>query len=328
MTKNLYSKEVSKQFYEERFSKGYMDDWDKNKKQRIFEILRELPLPEKGELLDFGCGNGVFTEVLKHALPQWKIYGCDISEVAISHAKKRFLDGEFFISDNDNPYLVNKKFDFIFSHHVLEHVFDIRKTLIEINSFLKPNGNMLLILPCGNQGSLEFNVANLRTDGINKEMENRFFYEDVGHVRRLTTSQITALLNEHNIKLAKAYYSNQYSGAIKWITQSSPKFILQFADPFYAKDEQAKEKLNRLRLKLLFLNLLQLPTILFHKIKNKRSKTFKDYVIFLFDIIPFILSYPFYAIIDKRSEEEWKKYKMQSNGSEMFVFFKKGSLKF
>ncbi|KJR40670.1 Methyltransferase type 12 domain protein [Candidatus Magnetoovum chiemensis] len=41
-----------------------------------------------GNGLDFGCGNGVFTKVLKTALPGWNIYGCDLSDVAIENAKK------------------------------------------------------------------------------------------------------------------------------------------------------------------------------------------------------------------------------------------------
>lgn len=47
--------------------------------QRVFEIVRDLNLGRTGVALDFGCWNGV-TEVLRQALPEWVIYGCDISE--------------------------------------------------------------------------------------------------------------------------------------------------------------------------------------------------------------------------------------------------------
>ncbi|PSL48924.1 methyltransferase family protein [Chitinophaga niastensis] len=323
MNKNLYSKEDSKQFYEERFTQGYMDDWDINKKRRVFEILRELDLPEKGRLLDFGCGNGVFTEVLKKALPHWEVYGCDISEVAISHAQNRFPDCTFFVSDNDRGNSLNEKFDFIFSHHVLEHVFDIEKTMAEINDFLKTGAAALLIFPCGNEGSFEHHLSLLRSDGINEAMGNRFFFEDPGHVRRLTSSQTAELMNQHNFQLSKAYYGNHYHGAIKWISQSSPKFVWSFTDAAKAKNKAARKEINRLRNKLLLLNFIQLPAIIFNKVKNKRAKNLKHYALLLIDFIPSLFSYPFYAAVNRRSEQEWKEKKKHPHGSEMYLFFKR-----
>jgi hypothetical protein len=63
-----------------------------------------------------------------------------------------------------------------------------------MSNYLKAAASaMLHILPCGNEGSFEHNVCLLRKDGINPELEGRFFFEDEGHVRRLTTEQLSAL---------------------------------------------------------------------------------------------------------------------------------------
>lgn len=105
-TDQLYNKQTSEEFYDERYTKGYMDEWPVEKKQRVFEVIRSLNLPDEGEALDFGCGNGVFTEVMRQALPKWKIYGTDISAVAIENAKARISSCIFFTFTDES--LMNK----------------------------------------------------------------------------------------------------------------------------------------------------------------------------------------------------------------------------
>lgn len=319
MKNELYQKEESKQFYENRYEKGYMDEWPSDKKQRVFNIIKILDLPESGNALDFGSGNGVFTDVLRQALPKWKIYGCDISKNAIENAKNRFPECSFFVSDNERSPVI--KFDFLFSHHVLEHVFDIKKTINEINTLLNPKSFVLHIFPCGNENSIEYQVCKMRTDGINKEMENRFFFEDEGHVRRLTTEQTNILMKEYGFALENDFYSNQYYGAIKWISQSSPKFVMEFTNPKKAIDKKAYKSLSILRFKFILLFILQLPANLFSRIELVRNKKLKHYFMLIIDLIPFLISYPIYAIVNYKAKQEWNYSKHLKNGSEMYLFY-------
>ncbi len=323
MKNELYQKEIAIDFYENRYEKGYMDEWPVEKKQRVFEILRSLPLAETGEALDYGCGNGVFTDLLRQALPKWKIYGSDISQNAISNAKQRFPECTFFVSDNDRKS--DLKFDFLFSHHVLEHVFDIEKAMAEINEYMKPESSIMHILPCGNENSFEYNLCQLRTDGFNPEMENRFFFEDEGHVRRLTTQRISDLLKVHGFTLERDFYSNQFHGAIKWITQSSAAFIKKFADPEKAKDADSKKQLTQLQSKFLLLTNLQRPYALYQDTKSIKNKKPKHYLALLAFMIPSIVSYPIHAFINSKAKQEWKANKKSKNGSEMYVFFNRKS---
>lgn len=319
MKNDLYRKEGSKHFYDNRYEKGYMEEWSDDKLQRVFEIIIALPLPETGIALDFGCGNGIFTNVLRKALPKWKIYGCDISTNAINNAKTRFPDCTFFVSDNDHPS--DLKFDFLFSHHVLEHVFDIKKTISEINIYLKHNSFVLHIFPCGNENSFEYKVCKMKIDGINEKMENRFFFEDEGHVRRLTTEQTNKLMSEYEFKLERDFYSGQYFGAIKWISQSSPMRIITFTNPKNSTDNKAYKYLSILRISFIFLFLLQLPANLYHRINLIRNKKLMHYCILIIDFIPSILSYPIYALVNLIAEKEWKNNKLLKNGSEMYLFY-------
>ena len=321
MKTELYLKEEAKRFYENRYEMGYMDEWPKDKKQRVFEIISDLNLPERGVALDFGCGNGVFTDVMQQALPKWKIYGCDISKNAIENAKKRFPDCSFFVSDNKQS--IDMKFDFLLSHHVLEHVFDIVLTMNEMNFLLKPISFVLHIFPCGNEGSFEYKVCKMRKDGINKKMENRFFFEDEGHIRRLTTEQTNELMYNYGFALEKAFYSNQYYGALQWISKYNKEFILNFTDKTKAVDKKNRRKLNNIRMKLLFFNWCQT----FVKNNSQKSNfkllgiSFKKNVKAVFKIIILPFTKIIVQYINMKSKREWVKNKTQQNGSEMYLSY-------
>ena len=199
-------KDAVVEFYQERYADGYLEDWPIDKKQRIIEVIRSLNLPKKGEAIDFGCGNGALTMVIKQALPTgWCVYGVDISEIAVENAKKRFPECTFY-AHGDIDYL-DKKFDFVFTHHVLEHVFNLSQAIDDINNHLKNDGALLHILPCGNEGSFEHSIVILRKDGIDRAAEDRFFYEDAGHIRRLNTKNLSDLYSILNLNQFSVFNS-------------------------------------------------------------------------------------------------------------------------
>ncbi len=270
----LYDEHVAVNFYHERYIHGYMDDWPYEKKQRVFELIRSLELPDKGEALDFGCGNGVLTDVIRQALPsRWNVFGTDISTVAIENARKRYPESSFFVAKNSE--IMTRKFDFIFTHHVLEHVYDLPQVLGEINSFLKDSSAMFHILPCGNEDSFEHGICLLHKEGIDPVLENRFFFEDEGHLRRLKTEQLSTLCAEKGFTLAKDYYSNHYFGSIDWITQAGSDFIRSITDRSAAGDEKARAKLKKLRQKLLFIWVLRYPSSLVESKISKKKRHFE-----------------------------------------------------
>jgi methylase of polypeptide subunit release factors len=90
----------SAEFYDARFERGYMESWPEWKRLRVADLVRSLPLPESGVVLDFGCGNGVFTEVLASALPNWLVLGTDISQNALSRARTNVPGATFFLLDD------------------------------------------------------------------------------------------------------------------------------------------------------------------------------------------------------------------------------------
>ncbi len=322
-TSSLYDEKQSVEFYENRYEQGYMDEWPIEKKRKLFEIIQDLQLPAKGEALDFGCGNGVLTEIIRQALPSWKIFGTDLSKKAIDNARIRYPDCTFF--ETNSQEFKQKKFDFVFTNHVFEHVFNLSEVFSRMNEYLKPKAYMLHFLPCGNEGSYEYDVCLLRKDGINPELENRFFFEDEGHVRRLTTDEFCEICKAKGFELNKEYYSNQYYGAIDWITNSNPKFVLMFSDTYQAINKEAKRKLKHERKKLILINVLRLPAQIVTKLFNKRNKQAKHYLILMIGLPFYIFSRPLDKYCKRKAREEWDTKKTERNGSEMSLYFKRGA---
>jgi len=321
METDLHSINAAVEFYDERYEEGYMEEWDDAKKRKVGEIIKTLNLPETGNALDYGCGNGVFTNIIKKCLPKWKVFGVEISAIAVKNASKKFPTCTFFVSDEAASFKQN--FDFLFSHHVFEHVQDITETITQINSYLAPISKQLHILPCGNPGSYEYDICLLNKNGIEKNKDNRFFFEEPGHLRRLTSSELIESMEQINFSIKDQFFANQYYGAVNWITKSSPRFVKKLTDPWNAIDEAAKNKLGALRKKLLNLTYRQFPYSKYWLIKSKWSKTTTDKIKLAMLFIPAMLSKPLFNKLDKLAGNEWNIKKRDYNGSEMYLFFQR-----
>ncbi|MHB0937264.1 MAG: class I SAM-dependent methyltransferase [Armatimonadota bacterium] len=317
----LHNRAHSASFYDERYAQGYMEDWPPDKIARIIEVLRGANLPASGSALDFGCGNGVLTDIVRQALPGWHISGTDISEVAVQHARERYPQCTFFASNEENTG--GQQFDLIFSNHVLEHVFDLGETLDEIDRYCKPTSTIIYVLPSGNAGSLEFNICQLHVDGVQTDAENRFFYEEPGHLRRLTSDRLIALYAPRGFSLSAEYYLNQYYGALYWIRQSGLACIRQLTATRSSRDKRATLLLLYYRCLFLLLLFANAVTGFTQQRFNKPEKSPRKIVLLLL-LLPF---YPLCKAIDRyieiRARQEWRTRQTDRRGSEMSLVFKR-----
>ena len=305
-------------FYDDRYRQGYMEDWSDVKRKRVLQLISELSLPEIGTVLDFGCGAGVFTEVLRSALPKWEIHGTDLSTEAMNVAASKLPD-VLFHRLTDCPILAGK-FDMVFSHHVLEHVANLSESANLIGSLLKPKASMVHIMPCGDPGSLEHTVCTLRRNGILQELGFRFFFEEYGHLRRLTTNQLVNLWSDQGFHLEYVAYANQYYGAIKAVTDFSLRFALDFANPRFAIQPCYRGKLRRLQFLLVAIWALRKPVAI---VRNKLvfgCHSFRDRAL----LATGILVWPISKIVDwtvrSLALREWKRHRLTNGGSEMYIF--------
>lgn len=305
-------------FYNNRYSKGYMEDWPLWKKKRVSEVIKSLKLPKHGKVLDFGCGNGIFSQVIKQVLPEWEVYGTDVSIKAVNKARKKYPQCIFY-SLFGKKYK-NVKYNFIFTHHVLEHVYDISKAWKQISSLTKRRAGILHILPCGNKGSFEHKICSLRENGFNKQ-NGRFFFEDEGHLRRLDTQKMNLLASKNGFTLKRQLYSGQYYGSLKFLTSENYKFILDFTSSSEVPDIKTKLTLSILRIQLILLSFIKKNAFSLSSF-NYKKRNIK--IIRSLFILPFSLVFKLIdCYYDKKADIEWEKRKEDKAGSEMYLYYTK-----
>tara|TARA_B100000073_G_scaffold348438_1_gene367284 strand:+ start:1197 stop:1904 length:708 start_codon:yes stop_codon:yes gene_type:complete len=133
----------------EFFSNEDIDAIQGDPEQNFFTPVLKTVIEKMGnvkKICDVGCGNGVFTAILK----DWnncELIGVDGSQYALKLAKNYKFDGLFFIKDfsNDKLPFEDNSFDLVISKDVLEHLFDPLNLATEISRILKNDTGRALI---------------------------------------------------------------------------------------------------------------------------------------------------------------------------------------
>jgi ubiquinone/menaquinone biosynthesis C-methylase UbiE len=87
------------------------------------EYLKRLfPVPPT-EILDFGCGIGLYEPHLKQVFPNAEVHGCDLSTVCVNVAKQNYTDCYFDAVRKPAELKIYKdKIDCVFINCVLHHI--------------------------------------------------------------------------------------------------------------------------------------------------------------------------------------------------------------
>jgi SAM-dependent methyltransferase len=320
-TLELRDPKIAAAFYDERYTTGYMDSWPPETLDRVREVIKAADLPATGVALDFGCGTGVFTAVLCEALPGWTILGTDVSAGAVAKARSRVPQATFFVEGGGERETVRA--DFIFSHHVLEHVADLGAARAAMLRYAKQQSRMLHALPCGNLGSLSHTLSSLRRGGIDPEIGNRFFFEDEGHVRRLTTAELVALFKEDGFDLVKSYYSGHWWYTVDYFTRFEPQLAHALTDADHATDREAARRLKRLRILFTFV-LLMRRIVQRYENKLHAPLTLRSACMLGAAGIPYLLANTVHLAVSKLARSEWVRRKTDVGGDQMFLIFSRG----
>ena len=108
-------------------------------------MISLLPKSSGGRLLDVGCGVGTISLELQKK--GFKVYGIDLSSVAIEKAKEKDINAVQCDVDKDGIPFNDNYFDVVWAGDVVEHVFDPIFLLKEMSRVLKPTGKALLTTP-------------------------------------------------------------------------------------------------------------------------------------------------------------------------------------
>lgn len=139
----------------EEIAEAFNETRKKPMKPLVYKIVEDLSIKEGYKILDVGCGNGCFLEVLldKKSLAKLNYLGIDNSVNLIKYAQEKY-GVKFKVNNIVNlENLKENNFDYIFSWAVLHHLPGSKVRL----SFLKDIYNKL-----NKEGSFIFSVWKLR----------------------------------------------------------------------------------------------------------------------------------------------------------------------
>jgi SAM-dependent methyltransferase len=103
-------------------------------------ILSHLD-PEATSLLDVGCGNGAFLEMVHaQAGPRLSLHGCDVGE------RVTLPVGTYTRASVERLPFPDKSFDIVTCHHTLEHVRDLPSAIAELRRIAKKQ--LIITVPC------------------------------------------------------------------------------------------------------------------------------------------------------------------------------------
>ena len=118
-------------------------------------------------VLDLGCGDGVFAELMLEHLPQpgdLALTLADVADAALARARARPRLAAADVTTTRVPFdgdlpLADCAFDLVWASEVIEHVADTGRWLSEVRRVLAPGGELLLSTP--NHTRLRLAVAGI-----------------------------------------------------------------------------------------------------------------------------------------------------------------------
>jgi 2-polyprenyl-3-methyl-5-hydroxy-6-metoxy-1,4-benzoquinol methylase len=153
------------------------------------------------KVLDVGCGQGAVLNDLKMDTG-CQVYGVDISESAVSSAKRLYGIDVFQGDVLDAPW-PNGYFDMITGWQYLEHLKNPHQTIEKMARLLKGTGWLILATP-------NFNSLH------SKCFKSKWFPLDCPrHLCLWTSKTVTALMMEHRLKVADIVYDATSFGLSK-----------------------------------------------------------------------------------------------------------------
>jgi ubiquinone/menaquinone biosynthesis C-methylase UbiE len=129
-------------------------------------IMRELGDVKNKKILDAGCGAG--TDTIRIAAKARHVVGIDISRKMIDIAKKknRIDNLSYQITDMKKTDFRNDSFDMITVIFSLMYVKELRKVCCEFKRILKPQGEILIIIPNPMRRMIKFTHNYFRNDRV------------------------------------------------------------------------------------------------------------------------------------------------------------------
>ncbi len=152
----LSAKQIQSLPYLDTFS-PHVSEWELRQKSttRFTEYLNRKKTPLN--ILDIGCGNGWFSNLLATISPQHQIIGLDVNVDELYQATEIFSQQNLIFAYGD-IFKINtfkKQFDCITLNGCIQYFSDLDLLITTLKSFLKPHGEIHIIdSPFYNKGQI------------------------------------------------------------------------------------------------------------------------------------------------------------------------------
>ena len=168
-------------------------------KQNFAAINRFMP--DKGEMLDFGLGNGTYALYARDL--GWQVSGYDVDCSTTEELTKK-MNMDIRCGDFDKLDWGDRKFDLIYAHHVVEHLKDPVARLKSFRAIMKKDSFLYIGVPnISAWGSkLKYFLERL---GLKKTRVGKY-YDSEHHIFYYNPDSLGKLLQMNGFKLV--YKSN------------------------------------------------------------------------------------------------------------------------
>lgn len=208
----IVRKLITKKQEQNRYSGGF---WPRLVRETSAEIIKS----NNARIVELGCGEGLFLELLSKNNPEAEIYGVDMWENILSEAKERlknFKNVKLIHSDARFTELKQKFFDYCFCLNTilnLESINDVELLFLEIKRILKSSGIFI------------FDIRNSINPIIRLQYRFVKFYDrDISvPVNAYTMDTMTKLLKKTGFKINEKKFigfpRNKFAPAILFIAE-------------------------------------------------------------------------------------------------------------
>jgi len=168
-------------------------------------IMKRFSLKRELRFLEIGCGTGEFLERVSNLGEQLKVWGVDISELAINKVKKRGVSG--FVLDVSRQKLPfpDDFFDMIYMGDVVEHLVDPDFMILEVKRTLRDGGYLILTTPnlasWYNRILLTLGFQPIFSEVSTKKIFGRPGEKVVGHLRLFTLRSLKEFLSYYRFEI-------------------------------------------------------------------------------------------------------------------------------
>jgi ubiquinone/menaquinone biosynthesis C-methylase UbiE len=150
---------------------GFFENYDKfryTKEPHILECLQNIDFEGK-RTLEIGLGQGADAEQIIRRGADW--FGLDLTHESAKRVQVRLNLRKLKAGGITNGSAVEMPFDdgifdIVFSHGVLHHIPEIKKTQSEIRRILKPGGELIIMLYAKNSLNYRLSIALVRRLGL------------------------------------------------------------------------------------------------------------------------------------------------------------------